>query len=170
MQQVLGCELWRAGRCLGLGMLLLLAAVSLSGCGGSNPPTAEVKGAILFDGKPMVGGGQVMFVPAGATEGRAAMAAISKEDGTFELTTFDEGDGAIIGDHRVQIIQEAVIEYAVYDYIRGPEGEKAKLISPEKRISDEEVIPEVYGSPKSPLTAQVKEGTNEFTFELVRNP
>lgn len=84
-----------------------LAALSLmlcSGCGGSSqatPATAivRVKGTITFKGKPLTRG-QVQFEPKDA--GRDAYGKI-QPDGTFVLTTFKEGDGAVKGVHRVSV-------------------------------------------------------------------
>ena len=148
--------------------VLLLAVIS--GCGGSKIPTAKVAGTIQFEGQPMVGGGQVLFVPLADAKGKGAIGAINAKDGTFELSTFKAGDGAVLGEHRVQVVQDVVIEHAVYEYERGPDGDTQKLISPEKRISEDQEIPEVYASANSPARATVEKGGNQLTIELVRKP
>ena len=80
-----------------VGPCLLILFLS-SGCGPSRPETAEVRGRVTFQGKP-VPEGRILFWP---PNGRPAMAEI-QPDGTYELMTFDEGDGAVLGEHRVTI-------------------------------------------------------------------
>ena len=80
-------------------------AVSLlvwSGCGSSGRPhaaaTVPVKGTVTYKGKPL-SGGEITFEPG---FGREAFGTI-QSDGTFVLTTFKEGDGAVVGTHRVAV-------------------------------------------------------------------
>lgn len=80
--------------------------VSLLGCTGSGDfPTAPVTGKVICEGKP-VPHVMVFFEPTEVKErgltGQAGFA-IAKDDGTFKLTTFKEGDGAIVGHHRVRV-------------------------------------------------------------------
>jgi hypothetical protein len=76
---------------------------SMVGCGsGARSPgarTAPVKGKVTYQGKP-VKAGIVTFEPDGA--GKEAMGTINS-DGTFELTTYKPGDGAVLGNHRVAV-------------------------------------------------------------------
>jgi hypothetical protein len=60
--------------------------------------TVPVKGVVTYQGKPLTGG-EISFEP---EFGREANGAI-QPDGTFVLTTFKEGDGAIPGTHRVAV-------------------------------------------------------------------
>ncbi len=76
------------------------------GCsGGGDFPTAPVTGKVICEGKP-VPHVMVFFEPTEVKQkgltGRAGFA-IAKEDGTFKLTTFKEGDGAVVGHHRVRV-------------------------------------------------------------------
>lgn len=81
--------------------ILLFAA---SGCGsqGEQPAfsgkTFPVKGTVTYKGKPL-SHGTVRFEP---DAGREAEGKIGP-DGTFSLTTFQAGDGAIPGFHRVAV-------------------------------------------------------------------
>src|SRR5262245_16358306 len=85
--------------------LLVIAAALLVqswGCGGSDgkPPeglTVPVKGQVTYKGKPLTGG-SIMFEPVDG--GREAHGTI-QPDGTFSLSTFRSGDGAVRGVHRV---------------------------------------------------------------------
>jgi hypothetical protein len=81
-----------------VGLNLLAAA----GCGSSDPgrqPTVPAGGMLIYDGKP-VAKGTVLFQP--EKGGRSASGEI--ENGKFTLTTYDPGDGAIVGRHKVAII------------------------------------------------------------------
>ncbi|MDZ4689245.1 MAG: hypothetical protein SH850_29570 [Planctomycetaceae bacterium] len=80
----------------------VLAAVS--GCGGSGEfDTAPVRGTVTCEGTPVTSG-TITFSPiaedAVDKPGKPAMGKIGS-DGTFVLTTYKQGDGAIIGMHEV---------------------------------------------------------------------
>jgi len=154
-------------RC-GCGMWTLVVLLLTAGCGGSNYPTAEVKGKVLYDGKPLVGGGQILFVPL-AKEGKASTGEILP-DGSFSLTTYDAGDGAILGEHRVEIWQNPILKHAVYEYERSEKGEKQTLISPEERVPQKDVIPKEYMGPASPLRVTVEKNNEEITMTIPRQP
>ena len=75
-----------------------LAALLLAGCDG-RPRRVPVAGKILIDGKPLTSG-FVQMVPADA---RPAYGKI-QPDGSFRMTTFDEDDGCVPGEHKVTVI------------------------------------------------------------------
>lgn len=130
-------------------LLLLPACV---GCSGNSDelPTGQVYGKVTYEGKPLPAG-SVSFIPDGP--GKAAAGEI-QADGTFVLTTYSEGDGATIGNHKVMIISE-----------RDTSELPAESAAANQDLS---LIPEKYGmSPKtSGLTAEVKAGKNEINFDL----
>lgn len=78
--------------------LLLVSLAALAGCGNKHLPMAAVEGKVLFRGEPLEFGG-VLFQP---DVGPPALGAI-EPDGTFRLSTYRDGDGAVVGLHRVQI-------------------------------------------------------------------
>ena len=83
---------------------LAVMLLGLVGCGGdATAPnlsaTLPVRGTVAYKGKPMTGG-TIKFEP--EDTGREAHSAIGP-DGTFVLSTFKEGDGAIAGLHRVAV-------------------------------------------------------------------
>jgi hypothetical protein len=128
--------------------LLATAAMGLlSGCGEAKPKTAPVHGKITFDGQPLTTG-NIMFIP--DPTGQYSMGYIAA-DGTYSLTTFVDGDGALLGNHRVMIT-------AVKD--NGPES-AALPLTPTRYSNDR----------TSGLTAQVKEqADNVIDFLLTSKP
>jgi hypothetical protein len=117
-----------------------LCALLLLGCGDGRPERATISGHVLIDGQPLTRG-SVLFVPA---RGRPAGSAID-ENGRFELTSFEKGDGAVLGEYRVAI--------------RGAEYLSETLIkwhAPKKYANVD----------TSGLTATVDEPRDDLKFEL----
>jgi hypothetical protein len=91
---------WIKQRPLPIGLLLgaACALVGLAGCGSGRPQTAKVEGKVTYAGQPVTFG-EITFYP---RQGRSATGRI-QADGTYRLTTFSEGDGALLGQHTVTI-------------------------------------------------------------------
>lgn len=125
-------------------------AILLAGCSSGNQfPTEEVRGKIMFRNAPVTTG-TVVFVPEGDMP--SATGEI-KPDGTFQLTTYDEHDGAVIGMHSVMVTSL--------------EDMSDKL--PEERSgTPRSLVPPKYSNYNtSGLTAEVTEGeANSVTLEL----
>jgi len=80
-------------------------AFVVAGCG--NRPS-KVTGTVTLDGTP-VEGATVTFIP---VDGKARSASGSTSaDGTFELTTFKDKDGALPGDYKVTVSYRDPIEF-----------------------------------------------------------
>jgi hypothetical protein len=82
---------------------LLLAAATMSsllfaGCD-SRPKRVPVAGTVYIDGQP-VKGGHIRVIPNSA---RSAQAMIDK-DGKFRLGTFETTDGAVLGEHPIEVV------------------------------------------------------------------
>jgi hypothetical protein len=79
--------------------------VLIAGCNRNNFTLAPVHGNITIDNKPLFQG-KVMFAPipkAGEENpGRPASGTIQK-NGDFRLTTFNQHDGAVVGEHWVTV-------------------------------------------------------------------
>lgn len=83
----------------------LLLLVAVPGCE-KGPVTYQAGGTVKYrDGAPLAGG-QVKFQVDGGPLARTATGFIGP-DGQFELRTFEDGDGALPGRHRVMIISPA---------------------------------------------------------------
>ncbi len=130
------------------GLVMLCAA---AGCGSGRLPTAPVEGKVLYNGEPLRFG-SVMFQPDSGPIARGAI----NSDGTFELSTYTRGDGAVIGKHRVRI--------ACFED-QGPEADTPDL-SGEPGIG-KPLIPRKYTrSSTSGLSVEVKQSNEPLVFEL----
>lgn len=78
---------------------LALCLLLLVGCSDGRPTRVPVAGRVLIDGQPLTTG-FIRVVPA---NGRAATGTIDKQ-GRFRSTTFEQGDGCVLGTHPVEII------------------------------------------------------------------
>ena len=148
--------------------MLVVAAVLIAivGCGPSGQVKVyPVKGLVKFEGKPMVGGGAISFVPVSEQAGKTA-GGIIKPDGTYELTTYRDGDGSMTGEFRVAIFQETAQEQ-----VATPDG-TAPVAAAKPDVPQADRIPLVYMNDReTPLKANVEAKTvNEINFDLKRQP
>lgn len=79
--------------------ILTLSLLLLVGCGDGRPLREPISGRVLIDGKPLTVG----FIRVIPSNDRVATGAID-EQGRFQLTTFESGDGCVLGTHPVEII------------------------------------------------------------------
>ncbi|QDU61137.1 hypothetical protein Pan216_19910 [Planctomycetes bacterium Pan216] len=126
-----------------LGCLLFLA-----GCasGTDLPKTIPVTGIVTYKGEP-VDEASVSFIP---KSGRPATGTTNNL-GEFELTTFRQNDGALVGEHQVTI-----------------EKMVPKMGSEKDPYAElDSVLPVRYTKPgDSGLVANVSSDSTEFRFEL----
>ncbi|MDA1251617.1 MAG: carboxypeptidase-like regulatory domain-containing protein [Planctomycetota bacterium] len=86
------------------GFLLCLTATSLVGCSGGTEdrqPTHYVTGVVKMAGGPITGA-TVMFTP---TTGQRVATGVTDDNGKYELTTYETGDGAMPGVYKVLVIR-----------------------------------------------------------------
>lgn len=152
---------------------LMLAALflTIAGCGGADrPELVPVSGVVLDkDGKPVAGAEVVFHNPQAPRQA----AGTTDNEGKFRLTSFEEGDGAIIGEHKVSVSKvksdaslesaDAADPSAAYG-----EGMDAAAAGDMDSIQTSE-LPAKYADPETsglsfPVT---KEGPNEFEIKLV---
>jgi hypothetical protein len=124
-----------------------------------------VKGRVTYAGK-LVTEGRVTFYP---EAGRMALGTIAA-DGTYTLTTFKPGDGALIGPHKVAIHAtrvgpgSLVAPRSVEEEAQASRRGGGKVLEAGKV---EWLVPEKYSDhATSGLTAQVKPGSNSIDFDL----
>lgn len=134
-------------------MLLICSA----GCSGepAKPKMGKVSGRVVFNGEP-VEGAIVTFIAPGAPRFASG---VSDAEGTFELTTFEKGDGAVVGD--------CVVTVAKTEAGSGPKNAE-DLAKGIPVVPAKQLLPEKYSSVgKSPLKETVTEGVNNIQLELV---
>lgn len=141
----------------------------LFGCGSSGP--IAVKGQVKFeDGKP-VSQASIRFVPSGEA-GRMATGYTGK-DGTFDLTTFNQGDGVIPAEYVVVVSKAASVTMPAPPTTTDP-AETARLMKEwyaknrtAKQIEDP--VPVVYNNEKtSPLKWKVDSASTNINLTIKR--
>jgi hypothetical protein len=102
---------WPACRAVGLGFVAaaVVAAALLPGCGPRRPTTFRVDGMLRDTSGVAIERASVTFLsdsdgPSDGAGKRYRAEGIVGEDGRFTLTTFQPGDGAVAGTHRVLIV------------------------------------------------------------------
>ena len=137
--------------------ILGVALAVLVGCGDGRDPRAPVTGRVTVGGEP-INEGYVVFYPLDGR--RQAMGAIG-EGGVYSLTTYEAGDGAFLGKHRVVIDAEHMVD-------PGPaslEEEIEATFAVETQL--ERLAPVKYADPgTSPLEAEVTAGGNQLDFDI----
>jgi hypothetical protein len=121
------------------------------GCGESIefPETFPVSGKVTYKGEP-VPKGTITFQP---DEGQAAVGEI-QSDGTYKLSTFGEGDGALPGHHRVFVIANTADPTKIPGSSPGWKPPK-------------DLVPKKYNKLEtSGLQANVEKGPTEVDFDL----
>jgi len=136
----------RAAWCAALALLV--------GCGGDSSGVAvhPVAGKVVVRGAPAAGA-KVVFYTTGLQDPRTPIPqATAGDDGAFQLTSYQPGDGAPAGEYRVTIEWPAPL----------PPGVNPEMYGPQDRLGGRYATPD-----KSGLTATVSEGNNELPpFDL----
>ena len=149
------------------GLLCLISAAMLVGCGGSegHPPVFPVKGKVLYKGKPVPGGSVVFELEGDSTSaskadpGSGPLRATGRieTDGSFRLMAFPGAEGVPAGTYKVGITSI-------------PPRSEGNLLDAAKSASkgNPDVLRGKYADPKSSgLQAKVvMDQPNEPTFDL----
>lgn len=132
--------------------IVLAMLLGVGGCGSHPAATYPVSGQIVFaDGAPLATGG-IILVKSIAAEGQSVFNARGTiaADGTFRLSTFEEGDGAVAGKHQVLVrAKRDADDYLKWGVVPRP------VIDP--RFEHYET---------SGLEFTVAEGENDFTIDV----
>lgn len=143
-------------------LLGVLLAASLAGCGDDKPRRYPVRGRVTYNGEPLARG-TIAFSPKEADQGLGCFGEI--EDGSYRMTTFDTGDGAVPGLYDVAITAAEVSYSNPLDDIElspTPEASVTRDLQQAKHL-----IPPKYNSPAtSGLTAEVEAESNTIDFPL----
>ena len=130
---------------------LLVAALSLfaTGCSDAAPPETAVhpaRGSVLFRGKPISGGAIYLHPVLSASQAVPKPHARVAPDGTFQLSTYREHDGAPPGEYAVTVELRAL-----------------KAVGEEEVREGKHLLPARYARPEtSGLTQQVSAGPNRL--------
>jgi len=144
-----------------VGLSLALALVT-TGCGGGDanmPKLGKVSGKVTYKGQPVTSG-HIVFTPAAGKGGETGQTATGEinSDGTYSMTTFNTGDGAILGQHVVTVT------------VREKGSEDMGKPDAQGRINyslPKAVTPTKYSSVESsPLRCTVVESGTTFDIEL----
>ncbi len=134
--------------------LLIGAASAVGGCAPRRPPTVPVRGTVTLDGMPL-GGATVLFQPPSGTPARA----VTTDDGSFTLTTFEPGDGALVGRHRVAVTKFTMSGLSDVGGVTGPVAAGD--------VREQWVTPKKYATPaESGLEVEVVRGLGAVALEL----
>ena len=146
---------------LAVTLVAAIGLASLPACSQSDEWTEKrlkvfkAGGIVLLDGQPCADAVVTFFSdtnPISAT-GR------TNAEGKFQLTTYNDGDGAVEGAHKITVVKrEFVEEKTKYDSV----NERSVALIPK------ELLPKKYMTPASSgITHNVaKSGSNEFKIEL----
>jgi len=87
------------------GLLLAGVLVPLVGCGPGGPEVVEIRGKVTYGGGEWPAPGVLYFTPAEAAPGLPLRPASAKfdTDGSFLVTSFDDGDGLVPGTYQVGV-------------------------------------------------------------------
>ena len=133
------------------------------GCGPDRLETAPVRGHVAFDGNPLTSG-RIMFWP---DDGGLPAGGQIEPDGSYLLRTYEEGDGAVLGAHRVTIsavnIVSSTLHPQSFEEELKPGGNPA--LSGSETV--ERIVPGRFERRETTqLTAEVQRGANTIDFSL----
>lgn len=136
-------------------LLLVAAAMVVSGCGGN----VKVKGTVKFaNGEPLPGG-VVNF-----TDGQKNYRGEIQTDGTFEMRTFKPGDGIPKGTYQVFLSETLMLSSSGSKTIKTGEGGKDELTLETIGKSTTTVDPKYNDPVNSGLKVDV---TKSMTYDIV---
>ncbi len=142
------------------GVLCLLAATGCGTAAPERPRTVPVTGTVTYRGKPVEGAVVSLLadkVPQAAT-------GTTSSAGRFQLSTFDDRDGAVPGSHRATVVK-------LVPELQQQPGEDADAYTSRVFGKDpgKSTLPAKYASVRTtPLTPEIKaDGPNELQLDLV---
>ncbi len=130
----------------------IAAAVVFTGGCDSGSTMGKVKGVVRYGGVPVTEG-TVQFFP--VQPGPMSAGRIG-EGGNFELVTKQPGDGALVGQHVVVVVPPNDVERL----------EREMKPGQALRSQFKDIPQAVRSQNSSPLTVEVKSGSNDFQIDL----
>ena len=154
------------------GVFILLAALTLTGCGGGDDigaakreATFPASGVVLYNGQPVEG---AIVVFECLTPEKPGATARTNAQGQFTLTTYKAGDGAVAG-RFIAAVSKATIEGEDTSYSNVDSPNYGKVPPPAALGKVKYHVPEKYGkTDSSQLGAEITSaGNTEIKLELV---
>ena len=137
-------------------VLASIVLVVAAGCSKSRVPLGEVEGTVNLDGKPL-DHLLVVFHPEDST--LPTSTGVTDENGNFKLWCNDKRAGAVVGAHRV-----VVVDVSRMDIVPDRDADPAPNGAADRPASR---VPTVYGRPdKTPLRQSVTPGSQTVAIEL----
>lgn len=140
-----------AGRRRLVWLPLVALALATTGCGPKLPTRAQVTGKVMYHGKPLEFG-TLMFQPDRGWPARGTI----QPDGTFQMSTYGDNDGALVAHHRVRIMC----------YEKQRPGTVVDVDVPEEGLGKSLIPPKYANVDTSGLTVDVKPTNEPIVFEL----
>ena len=141
-------------------------AMLIGGCGGPDrPPMGRVSGVVSYNGAPL-DSGEVKFIPIQGAESDRPAIGVIESDGSYKLTTFNTGDGAVVGQHKVLVTVPRPVE-TMGENVDEESGMMPSFDQPMPEYDDVSGIPSKYGNLDStPLRYTVEQSGNTIDIEL----
>ena len=135
----------------------LLAILFMSGCGNGQLQTYPVSGQLKFEDGTVPRFGDIEFY--NATHKINARGKINR-DGTFTVSTYGEDDGAVVGKHRIVIIQIVGSQFLAHN------KESEQIVHDHGKL-----INQRYGDYRtSDLECTIVDKENKVELTLEKNP
>jgi hypothetical protein len=161
----------RPARWLGLSFGLLALVFLAGGCGTSSTKPMRVRGTIKWsDGTPV--SGAVVIFAATAKEGGRDANGFTADDGTFDLTTYNFGDGAMAGEYKILVTQPDMVKGDETVQGASPAEMMQKWVAAKKKAASapppsRDAIPTVYAKVETtPLRWTVSSGNTSPELKI----
>ena len=155
MQKLSTTPVWIA-----LGLLLVAGSCGRAG----RPKMAPVKGHVVYRGQSLAGA-TVVLLHEGAPRFSTG---VTDAQGDFTLTTFEPGDGAVVGLNQVAVMQVAAPPKETVGGVPDPKDYFRVLRDAKQKAAPPSPFPARYSDPKtSNLTVTIIEGENAPVLTLL---
>lgn len=142
--------------------LLLILVGTMLGCSAGQRETTPVGGKVTLAGKPLTTGRIIFWPDDGGPPGGGSIG----EDGSYSLTTYQTGDGAVLGTHKVTV--EAVTAINPEAAPKSIAEEMAnELFYRNPPVKTKQLVPRRYALRQtSGLVAEVAHDVGPIDFDL----
>ena len=123
---------WKRLVVLVVGLALLWA----TGCKSSGPKMVRIRGMVSYKGAPLtnVTQGIVRYAPKEASSSAREATGRIQPDGSFVMTTFQRGDGVVVGEYDITVSAYSNQELSRQETESGVHSAGPKLLIPERYL------------------------------------